>query len=155
MTTSSRELNGSSTAGTAQSGQPAKTPSGNATAEIRQQFTHGDQLADAMEALAPKVELPAHVKTKVRETKETVQAKADDVQQHLQKSGGTLRDKAGEATLQAKTVTNEALAKLPAPVTGSIGQLTETVRKRPVPPAAVVLGVFVLFVLRRLLRGNR
>ncbi len=155
MTTLSRELNGSSAAGAAQSGQPAKTPSGNATAEILQQSTHGDQLADTMEALAPKVELPAHVKTKVREAKETVQAKVDDVQQYLHKGSETLRDKAGEATLQAKTLTNEALAKLPDPVTGRIGQLTETVRKRPVPAAAVVLGMFVLFVLRRVLRRNR
>jgi hypothetical protein len=154
MTTSSRELTGPASAGTAQSAQPAKTRSGKAPAEIRRESADpGDRLADTSEALARKVDLPVRVEDAVHATKETVQAKVDEVKQHLQKSSETLRDKADEATLQAKSLTNQAVAQFP-PVAGRIEQLTQTVRQRPVPAVAVVLSVVVLLVLRRLLRRN-
>ncbi len=104
-------------------------------------------------ALAHKAHLPAGVKGKVHGTKEAVQAKVEQVKQHLQEGAETVQDKAGDAALQARTLTNQARAKVPAPVAGRIEQLRDTVRQRPVPAIAVMLGV--LLVLRLLLRRNR
>lgn len=87
--------------------------------------------------------------------KGTMQATIGEVKQQLHKSSERLQDKAGEATVQARGLTNQAVAKLPAPVAGRVEQLTETVRRRPVPAAAVVLGVLVSLVLRGLFRRNR
>lgn len=95
----------------------------------------------------------ARVEDIVHATKETLQAKVDEVKQHLQKSSETLRDKADEATLRAKGLTNQAVAKFP-PVSGRVARLAQTARQRPVPAAVVVLGAVVLLVLRRLLRRN-
>jgi hypothetical protein len=89
---------------------------------------------------------------KVHQGKETAQAKVDEVRQHLHKGTETLQDKAEEATLRAKGLTHQALAKLPPPMAGRIEGLKKVVRQRPVPAAAVVLGVLV--VLRRLLSRN-
>jgi hypothetical protein len=133
-----------------------KTSAGNVLVRIREDLAHTrEQLADTPEVLAHKLGLPAHVKRKVRKMKGTVHAKLGEVTQQLHKSSETLQDKAGEATVQARGLTNQAAAKLPAPVAGRVGQLTETVRRRPVPAAAVVLGVLVSLVLRGLLRRNR
>ncbi len=104
-------------------------------------------------ALAHKVDLPARVKDKVDHTKETVQAKVDAVRQHLHVGTETLQDKADGATREAKSLTNQALAKVVPSAAGRVTQLTETARQRPVPAAVVVLSV--LLVLRRLLRRNR
>lgn len=154
MTISSRELTGPVSAGTANSAQPAKKRSGKASAEIRRGSADTrDRLADPREALALKVDPLARVEDMVHATKETLQAKVDEVKQHLQNSSETLRDKADEATSRAKGLTDQAVAKFP-PVSGRIEQLTQTVRQRPVPAAAVVLGVLVLLVLRRLFRRN-
>lgn len=79
MTTSSRELTSPVSAGTAQSVQRAKTRSGKASTEIlRGSADTRDRLADAREALALKVDLPARVEDAVHATKETVQAKVTD-----------------------------------------------------------------------------
>ena len=87
MTTSSRELTSPVSAGTAQSAQRAKTLSGKASTEIlRGSADTRDRLVDTREALALKVDLPARVEDAVHATKETVQAKVDEVKQHLQKS---------------------------------------------------------------------
>ena len=48
-----------------------------------------------------------------------------------------------------------ALAKLPSPVSGRVEQLAEAVRQRPVPAAAVMLGLLVLLLLRLFLPRNR
>ncbi len=93
------------------------------------------------------------VKDKVRDTQETGQAKFEQIRQNLHKGTETLRDQADDATLQAKNLTNKALAKVRLPVAGRIRKLSGTVRNRPIPAAAVI--VFGLFlVMRRLLRRN-
>ncbi len=111
-----------------------------------------------MGALAHKVALPARVKHKVHDAKETTQSKVDTVRQHLQTGTEALHDKAEGVFLDARGVTNQALAKLLPPGAGRIKrrritQVTGTVRRRPVPVAAAVLSVFM--VLGLLLRRNR
>ena len=112
-----------------------------------------EQLGDTVQARVHKVDVPARVKDKVHDTKETVQAKVDEVKRQLHNGTGTLQDKAEEATRRARSLTNQALAKLPPPVAGRIEQVMETVRQRPVPAAAVALGALVL--LRRVFRRSR
>jgi hypothetical protein len=97
-------------------------------------------------------DLPAGVKDKVRDAKETAQGKFQDIKQHLHDGTEALQDKAGETTRHAKDLTDQVAAKLPAPVVGRITQLMAAVRRRPVPAVAVLLGV--LLVLRRVLRRN-
>jgi hypothetical protein len=128
--------------------------SGKPPTAIHQGITYTrEQLADTVEALANKMDLPmslsVRVKDKVQQTKDTVRAKVDEVRQRLHKGTETLQDKAGEM----KSVTNSAQAKVPAPVAGRIEGLMEMVRHRPVPAAAVVLGV--LMTLRRLFRRSK
>ncbi|MGH3887355.1 MAG: DUF3618 domain-containing protein [Pseudonocardiaceae bacterium] len=138
MSISSRERIGPASDRTAQPVQPAKTPSGKPPASIHQGSTHTrEQLSETVKALAGKVDLPLRVKDKVQETRETAQAKIDEARQYLHKGTETLQDKATEA----KSLSNQALAKVPAPVVGRIAV------------AAVLLGV--LMVLRRLLRRNQ
>jgi hypothetical protein len=147
---SSREFTGPASGRTAQPAQPAKALSGKPPTAIHQGITHTrEQLADTVEALAHKIDLPVRVKDRVQQTKDTVQTKVDEVRQHLHKGTETLQDKAGEV----RSLTNQALVKVPAPVGGRIKGLGEMVRYRPVSAAAVVLGV--LMVLRRLLRSNK
>lgn len=55
-----------------------------------------------------------------RATKENTQAKVDVVEERLHSGIASLRDKADEATLQGKTLANQALARLPPPVAGRI-----------------------------------
>lgn len=155
LSISSHKFTGSASARTAQSAQPADTPPVKAAAEIRQTIAHArEQLAGTAEVLAHKVKLPTPVKDLVQETREAAQAKVEEVKQQLHKSTETVQDKVDETTLQAKSLKNQAVGKLPRPVAGRIGGLVKTVRQRPVLPAAAVLGVVVL-LLRRLLRRNR
>lgn len=102
-----------------------------------------------------KMALPAHFQDMLDDTKQAVQAKAKQVNQHLQKAGETAQGKAGEATQQATSAANKALAKLPTAVSGRVEQLAGTVRNWPVPAAAVLIGVLALLVLRLVLRRNR
>ncbi|HEX5349790.1 MAG TPA: hypothetical protein VFW64_22285 [Pseudonocardiaceae bacterium] len=97
-------------------------------------------------------DLPTAVKDKMRDAKETAQAKIEDIKQHLHDGTEAVQDKAGETTQQAKHLADQAAAKLPAPVVGRLAQVLAAVRQRPVP--AVVALLAVLLVLRRLLRGN-
>lgn len=153
MSTSSRELTDPTSVRTAQPAQPADPP-GKAAGEIRQTIAHTRELlAGTVEALADEIDLPARVMDKAHQSKETVQAKVDEVSQHLHKGTETLRDKAEEATLRAKGLTHQALARLPRPVAERLDGLMETVRQRPVHASAVALGVLV--ALRRLLRRSR
>ncbi|MGH3720921.1 MAG: hypothetical protein ACRDRI_19145 [Pseudonocardiaceae bacterium] len=154
MSTSARELTNSTSAGTT---QPADPPTAKAAGEIRQAIAHTrEQLSDAVETLVHEIDLPARVIDKAHQGKETVQAKVDEVRQHLHKGTETVQDKAEEATLRAKGLTRQAWAKLSAPMTKRIDDMRETVRQRPVPIAAVALGVLGVSVfLRRLRRRNR
>lgn len=154
MSISSRELTGPASGRTAQPVQPAKTPSGKPPTALHQGITHTrEQLADTVEALANKVNLPVdlsvRVKGKVQQTKDTVQAKVDEVRQHLHKSTETWQDKA----VEMKSLPSQVLEKTSAPVAGRIEKLMKMVGQRPVAVATVVLGG--LIVLRRLLRRNR
>ncbi|MDQ3764092.1 MAG: DUF3618 domain-containing protein [Actinomycetota bacterium] len=165
MTISSPKLASLDPVTSVHAAQPAKTPSDKTPAEtsdktdktpaeIRQDIAHTrEQLAHTVETLAHKVQVPARVKNKVHGAKETAHAKIDQVKQRLHEGSETLQDKADEATLQATSLTNQTLAKLPPPLARRIAQLLDTARQRPVTTAAVVLGVFV--VLRRLRRRSR
>ena len=103
----------------------------------------------------PKVGLAAPVENKLHATKEAVQAKVEEVKQHLQKGGEAVQDKAEEPTLQARSAANVALAKLPSPVSGRVEQLAKAVRQRPAPAAAVMLSLLVLLMLRFFLPRSR
>ncbi len=70
------------------------------------------------ELTTPKVGLAAPVENKLHATKEAVETKAGKVKQRLQKGSEAVQDKAEEATLQARSATNVAWAKLPSPVSG-------------------------------------
>lgn len=111
-----------------------------------------------MGALARKVVLPARVKDKVHDAKETAQSKVGIARQHLQTGTDALQDKAGGVMQEARGVTNQALTKLVPPGVGSIRRrrirnVTGTVRRRPVPVVAAVLSV--LMVLGLLIRRNK
>ncbi|MDT7716300.1 MAG: hypothetical protein QOH09_2292 [Pseudonocardiales bacterium] len=133
--------------------------------EIRQDIERTrEQLGDTVEALAHKVDVPARVKDKVHETKETVQVKAEEVKQQAQAKAeevtqqvleGTeaLQAKAVEVTQRAEHVIGQGLDKLPPPVAARIEPLVAAAKQRPLPAAAVA--VAVLLVLRRLLRRKR
>jgi hypothetical protein len=136
------------------SAQRARTAPDKSLGKIRHGITHTrEQLADTVTMLAHRVRVPAPVKGTVRGTKDTVLAKAEQVKQHLGQGSETVQDKAGEATRQANKVIHQARTKPPAPVVGRIKHLRGTVRHRPVPAVAVVLGVVLL--LPWLLCNNR
>ncbi len=111
------------------------------------------QLGDTVEALAHKADVPARVKDKVHDTKETVQLKAEEVTEHVLEGTEALQAKAADMASQTERLIHQALEKLPPPVAQRIEPLIATARQRPLPAAAVA--VAVLLVLRRLLRSNR
>ncbi len=120
-----------------------------------------EQLGDTLEALFHKVNVPVHVKAeevkqqaqvKAGEVKQQAQAKVENIKQHVHEGIEALQAKAGEVALQAKRLTPQALGNFPPPVAARIKPLMATARQRPLPTAAVVVGV--LLVLRRLLRRN-
>ncbi|MGH7870081.1 MAG: DUF3618 domain-containing protein, partial [Candidatus Dormibacteraceae bacterium] len=92
-----------------------------------------EQRADAVEALAHKVDVPARVKTQAHDIKETMQDEADEVTQHVQHRTETLQTKASKVALRAKSVTRWALVKLPPRLATSIEPVTTTVKQRPLP----------------------
>jgi hypothetical protein len=73
--------------------------------------------------------------------------------QQLQESTPALQAKASEMVSQAQRLIHQALDKVPPPVAERIEPLMATARQRPLPAAAVAVGV--LLVLRRLLRRKR
>ncbi|MGA9312404.1 MAG: hypothetical protein WBV74_18840 [Pseudonocardiaceae bacterium] len=97
-------------------------------------------------------DLPTGVKDKVRDAKDTAQAKIQDIKQHLYDRTEAVQDKAGETTQQARDLADQAAAKLPGSVVGRLTQVMAVVRRRPIP--AVVALMAGLLVLRRLLRRN-
>ncbi len=122
--------------------------------EIRQNIERTrEQLGETVEALAHKVDVPARVKDKVHDTKETVQVKAEEVTERLLESTEAFQTRVGEVALHAEQLIQPALEKLPPPLAGHIASLVAAVKQRPLPAAAVAVGV--LLVLRRLLRRNR
>jgi hypothetical protein len=111
------------------------------------------KLGDTVEALAHKADVPARVKDKVHDTKETVQLKAEEVTEHVLGGTEALQARATEMASQTERLIHQALEKLPPPVAQRIEPLIATARQRPLP--AAVVAVAVLLVLRRLLRSNR
>lgn len=93
--------------------------------------------------------------SKVRKANGTMHAKIDELKQHLHQSSETLQDKVEGATARAKGMTNQVREKVPPQVAGRVEHVTETVRQRSMPTAAVVLSVFGLVVLRGLLPRHR
>jgi hypothetical protein len=93
------------------------------------------ELGDTVAELAHKVDVPARVKDKVRQTAEGVQAKTADV------------------TAKARDLGDQAAAKLPPPIRERLETAITTARRRPMPLAAVA--AVVLLVLWRLRRRGR
>lgn len=111
------------------------------------------QLGHTVEALAHKVDVPARVKDKMHDTKETVQVKAEVVTQQVLEQTAALQAKASEVAGQAERLIYETLEKLPPPVAARIEPLVVAARQQPLAAAAIAVGV--LLVLRRLLRRKR
>jgi ABC-type transporter Mla subunit MlaD len=98
--------------------------------EIRQDIERTRaQLGNTVEALAHKADVPARVKDKVHDTKQTVQAKAEQATQQLQESTPALQAKAAEMASQAQRLIHQALQKLPPPVAERIEPLIATARQ--------------------------
>jgi hypothetical protein len=130
--------------------------------EIRQDIVRTrEQLGDTVEALAHKVDVPARVKetvqVKTEEVKQQAQATAEEVTQQVLEGAEALHTKAAEVVQHAEHLTDQALGTLPPPVAARIEPLIDTVKQRPLPAAAVVVGVLLVLrlVLRRLLGRNR
>jgi hypothetical protein len=120
---------------------------------IREGLAHTrEQLADTVETLGHKVDVPSGVINRWHATQETVRAKIGQVARHLQDGKETVQDKGEEVRRQAKGLTNQARAQVPAPVVGRVNQVAQSVRRRPAPAAAMVFAVLVLLLLRRLFR---
>jgi site-specific DNA-cytosine methylase len=95
--------------------------------EIRQDIERTRaELGETVEALAHKVDVPARVQDKMHDTKQTVQAKAEQATQRLQESTPALQAKAGEMASQAERLIHQALDKLPPPVAQRIEPLITT-----------------------------
>jgi type I site-specific restriction endonuclease len=95
--------------------------------EIRQEIERTRaELGQTVEALAHKADVPARVKDKVHDTKQTVQVKAEQATQQLQENIPALQAKAGEIASQAERLIHQALQKLPPPVAERIEPLITT-----------------------------
>ncbi|PZS15206.1 MAG: hypothetical protein DLM60_17835 [Pseudonocardiales bacterium] len=132
------------------------------------------QLGDTMEELTHKIHVPARVRDKVNDAKQTVRVKTEEVVQQVptyieevvqqaptnieevtqqipERSEALHLQPVGVAR-QAERLTPQALEKLPSPVVARIERLMTMARQRQLPAVAVVVGVLVvlLLVLRRL-----
>ena len=155
MSTSSPEVAPSVSVATAPSAW-AKTSLQNASRGIREGLAHGrEQLAGKVEAMTHKAKVPDAVKDAWSDTKETVQGKVGQVTRQLHDSKDAVQGSASGLTRQAKELTEQARAQVPEPVAGRVDQLTQKVRQRPVPAAAIVLAVLALLLLRLWIPRNR
>lgn len=146
MSTSSPEVTRSAAVGTSLS---------NAPRGIREGIAHGrERLADKVEAVAHKAKVPAAVKDAWSGTKDTVQDKIGHMTRQLHDGREAVQDSASGLTRQARELTEQARAQVPEPVAGRVGQLTQVVRQRPAPAAAIVLVVLALLLLRRWIPRN-
>jgi DNA anti-recombination protein RmuC len=117
-----------------------------------------DKVHDTKETVQVAAEqVTQQAKAKADEVKKQVKAKADEVKQQAQAAAQEARQQAQakteEVSQQAKSLIHQALAKLPPPVAARIEPLMATAKQRPLPTAAVTVGI--LLVLRRLLRRSR
>ncbi len=128
-----------------------------------------DKVHDTKETAQAKAEeVKQQAKTKAEEVKQQAQAKAEEVKQQAKAAAEEVKQqakataeearqqtqaKAEEVKQQAQSLIHQALAKLPPPVAARIEPLVATARQRPLPTAAVTMGMFL--VLRRLFRRSR
>jgi gas vesicle protein len=155
MSTSSPEATRSVSVGTAPSTW-ATASLQNASRGIRDGLAHGrERLAGTVEAVAHKAKVPDAVKDAWSDTKDTVQDKVGQVTRKLQDGKETVQGSASGLTQQAKGLTEQARAQVPEPVAGRVDQLTQVVRQRPAPAAAIILAVLALLLLRWIPRNRR
>ena len=117
-----------------------------------------DKVHDTKETAQAKAEeVKQQAKTKAEEVKQQAKAAAEEVKQQAKAAAEEARQqaqaKAEEIKQQAQSLIHQALAKLPPPVAARIEPLMATAKQRPLPTAAVTMGMFL--VLRRLLRRSR
>jgi DNA anti-recombination protein RmuC len=117
-----------------------------------------DKVHDTKETAQAKAkEVKQQAKAKAKEVQQQAKAAAEEVQQQAKAAADEARQqaqaKAEEVKHQAQSLIHQALAKLPPPVAARIEPLMATAKQRPLPTAAVTMGM--LLVLRRLLRRNR
>ncbi len=117
-----------------------------------------DKAHDTKETAQAKAEeVKQQAKTKAEEVKQQAKAAAEEVKQQAKATAEEARQqaqaKAEEVTQRAQSLIHQALAKLPPPVAARIEPLVATARQRPLPTAAVTMGMFL--VLRRLFRRSR
>jgi ElaB/YqjD/DUF883 family membrane-anchored ribosome-binding protein len=110
-----------------------------------------EQLADTMETLTQKVQVPSGIEEKWHATKDTAQATIEKATRHLHGGKKTVQDKTKEVAQQAKGLTNQAATQIPAPVAGRASDLAQAVRQRPAPAVTMVFAIFALLLLRRFL----
>ena len=114
------------------------------------------QFDDILEELTHKIDVPARVRDKVHDAKQTVQVKAEEVKQQAPETAETLQETAVEAASQVTDLADQARDEVPLQVAAHVAPPTVTAKQRPLPIAAVVVAVLmVLLVLRRLLRRKR
>jgi hypothetical protein len=104
-----------------------------------------------METLTQKVDVPSGIKDKWHATKDTAQATIERATRHLHEGKKAVQDKTNEVTQQAKSLTSQAAAQIPAPVAGRVSDLAQVVRRRPAPAVTMVFAIFALLLLRRFL----
>jgi ElaB/YqjD/DUF883 family membrane-anchored ribosome-binding protein len=151
MSTSSPEILNPAAEAMSSAARSAKTFTDKASAGIRNRVSQtGEQLTDTMDAVAQKVDVPAGIKDKWHATKDTAQAAIGQAMRHLHEGKKTVQDKTTEVAHQAKSLSNQAAAQVPAPVAGRVTELAQALRQRPAPAAAIVFAIFALLLLRRL-----
>jgi hypothetical protein len=114
------------------------------------------QFDDILEELTHRIDVPARVRDKVHDAKETVQVKTEEVEQQVPEIAETLPVTADEVASQIEELADEVREEVPPQVAAYVAPPTVTTRKQPLPIAAIAMAVLlVLLVLRRLLRRNR
>lgn len=135
---------------TAPAASPAKTGTGTVAGGIRNSLFHARaQFTDTVEALGRKVQVPSKVRDRWHATKDAAEATIGQATQQLHDGNTAVQNKAIEVTGQLKSLTDRVADQVPAPAIARAHQLTQTVRRGPVPVAAMVLTIFALLILRR------
>lgn len=151
MSTSLPEILNPAAEAMSSTARSAKTFTDKASAGIRNRVSQTrEQLTDTMDAVAQRVDVPVGIKDKWQATKDTAQAAIGQAMRHLPKGKKTVQDKTAEVAHQAKSLSNQAAAQVPAPVAGRVTELAQALRQRPAPAAAIVFAIFAFLLLRRL-----
>lgn len=152
MSTSSPEILNPAAEAMSSAARSAKTVTDKASAGIRNRVSQTcEQFTDSMDAVAQKLDVPAGIKDKWHATKDTAQAAIGQATRHLHEGKKAVQDKTTAVAHQAKSLSNQAAAQVPAPAAGRVTGLAQALRQRPAPVAAIVFAIFALLLLRRLL----